>query len=128
MMDWLTQHKNEVEFRLQLYRRSTSIQGGVFMINVLGVAWNSYELMAGHNISSFGLGAFLSNLLWTAGFFAMNYGEWRDAKEQQKRLKEWEKDEEYKQAVQMHHEFKKKYEEALNVMNKHLEEVNACAT
>lgn len=111
-MDWITNHKNEIEWRIKLYGKATALQGAALMINILGIAWNTYELLAGHNISSFGLVAFISNGFWTLGFFAMNYGEWRDAKEQKKRLKEWDQEEQYKQAVQLHHEWKKKYEEA----------------
>ncbi len=115
-MDWVTNHKREVEFSVKLYKKSTAAQGTILIVNLLGIAWNTYELInLGQGFSAFGLGAFVSNTLWSLGFFAMNYGELRDAKEQQKRFKEWEHKEGYKEAVQLHQYWKKKYEEACEV-------------
>lgn len=125
MDNWMERRKRDVEFMLKLYKKSTAAQSGVLVFNILGIAWNSYNIYVHGWISgSFGLGAFIANTLWSMGFVAMNYGEYKSAAHEMAYLKEIEAKSSVKELEEKLERTLKLQESILNNLKERQNQVN----
>lgn len=110
-MHWVESEIKTIEWSMKYTRKAMVAQVAVQVLNIAGIGWNSFELYHGlaPSASGFGLGAFISNFLWTGCAIAKYYGEYRDEKERLKYYKRLEMEgkievdrEAYKQAKEFY--------------------------
>ncbi len=90
-MGWLDGDAKHLEWNIKYTRKAMVAQISMLVFNVAGIVWNTWWLLDPSTTSrgtfGFGLGAFLSNLLWTLTFLCKYYDEIRHDREQLRYIK-----------------------------------------
>lgn len=122
-MNWVELGKESTKISIKFTRQVLTCQLGLLLFNILGILWNCYWYSKSPSslFSGIGLGAFISNSLWTMGY-CVTY--WMEIREHKRRLNYYD-DFELKQNIQKDQiEYKKArefYETAYaNIMQEHL--------
>lgn len=114
-MNWLEDRKKSLEWSIKFTRKALIAQLSVQAFNLAGVVWNGYWLYKDSNFgSAFGLGAFISNSLWTLCFCAKYVGEIKDEKRELSFLNELELKEKLNEDREYYKKAKKDYDDALH--------------
>lgn len=122
-MGWMEGRKNHLEWSVKSTTKALAAQTGMLVLNIAGIGWNLWFALHTQNPSffNFGIGAFSSNTLWTAGFVARYWCEIRDDKAELKYLRELELKEQLEDDRKIYQGAKEMFENALDSYKKEIE-------
>lgn len=118
-MSWMEMRKSSLEWSIKFTSKGLCAQMGLLALNFAGIAWNGYWLYKeGYAASGIGLGAFISNSLWTFFTALKWYGDIREDKHELKRIIEMEDKEKLNVDKKDYLEAKERYDRMFLVLAK----------
>lgn len=127
---WMESEKKSLNSNIKLTKNGLFGQFALLIVNVIGILFNIYILK--NNSSSqwlyfvangFGIGAFLSNLLWTLAFTGKLFSDINNYKYQLRYIEELELKENIKGDIEMYQQSKRNYDSLADDYRKALDEL-----
>lgn len=110
-MSWMEIRKSSLEWSIKFTTKGLYAQSGLLVLNTAGIIWNGYWAFKDPRfIYGFGMGAFLSNFLWTASVCARWFSDIKIDKLELKFIRELEAKEHINDDRKDYKEAKERYE------------------
>ena len=123
-MGWIDGDRKHLEWSIKYTKKALVAQLTVMVVNVVGIVWNAWWLYHADTALTgfgFGLGAFVSNTLWTSFFVAKYWGEINHDREQLRYIKKITDDSNLEQDREDYKKAKEFYETTYkNIMEEYL--------
>lgn len=119
-MNWIQDRKTSLEWSIKFTRKALFSQLSVQAFNIAGMCWNGWWLMhstSGLSSFGFGLGAFMSNTLWTTCFCAKYWGEIRGEQAELRFINELDLKEKLHEDREFYQKARKNYEDFFTRQN-----------